>query len=129
MSKLFPIQRTSRDPYPMKIPWEVAELVYSQYAAKYGTDQSLEQLAERGGFWPTEMDMFLPDWRERCSELEKLRIENQRLRETLQNVRRYIWNVHLNTGVRSEPLKELLENMDAVLRGEERSNAQVEPGD
>ena len=74
IDRLFPIQK-QRDakPHPMLIPWSVAELAYSVYAGRYGTGQSLERLAERGGFGPGEMDMFLPDWRERCDELTKLR--------------------------------------------------------
>lgn len=68
MSRLFPIQssRFSR-PHPLQIPWVIAELAYSVYAGKHGRSQSLEDLAERGGFGPEEMDRFLPDWRERCA--------------------------------------------------------------
>lgn len=50
--------------YPPRIPWHVAELAYSVYAARWGGSQSLERLAERGGFHPGEMDEFLPNWRE-----------------------------------------------------------------
>lgn len=73
--KMFPIQSNSRDsrPHPLKIPWPVAELAYSTYARRHGRNQSLEQLAERGGFCSLEMDDFLPDWRERCDELSRLR--------------------------------------------------------
>ena len=66
--ELFPIQaERGAEPHPMKVPWHIAELAYSVYAAKYGQEQSLERMAERGGFAPSEMDMFLPDWRERCT--------------------------------------------------------------
>ncbi len=56
-------------PHPMKVPWSVAELAYSVYMRRGGGDQSLERLAERGGFGAVEMDMFLPDWRERVATM------------------------------------------------------------
>lgn len=71
--KMFPIQTDLKaKPHPLQIPWHIAELAYSVYAANYGTGQSLQRLAERGGFSPGEMDMFLPDWREQC-EQERMR--------------------------------------------------------
>lgn len=74
--RMFPIQsQRGAKAHPLSIPWSVAELAYSVYAGLYGRSQSLERLAERGGFGPGEMDMFLPDWRERCDEIERLRAE------------------------------------------------------
>lgn len=32
------------------ISWNIAELVYKDYSKKYGTGQSLERIAECGGF-------------------------------------------------------------------------------
>jgi hypothetical protein len=32
------------------IPWSAAEIAYAEYALRYGRQQSLERLAERGGF-------------------------------------------------------------------------------
>jgi hypothetical protein len=32
------------------IPWWLAEEAYAQYARHYGTSQSIERMAERGGF-------------------------------------------------------------------------------
>jgi hypothetical protein len=65
LPKRFPIH-TERDarPHPLGIPWQMAERAYSVYAASYGKVQSLERLAERGGFGPSEMDKLLPSWRE-----------------------------------------------------------------
>ena len=72
-NRLFPIQtERGAKPHPRQIPWSVAELAYSVYSAKH-KGQSLERLAERGGFGPGEMDVFLPDWREKCSELVQLK--------------------------------------------------------
>lgn len=71
--RMFPIlTQRGAAAHPLKIPWSVAELAYSVYAGKFGKFQSLERLAERGGFGPDEMDEFVPDWRERCSELSAL---------------------------------------------------------
>jgi hypothetical protein len=80
-ARTFPIQtQRGAKPHPLLIPWSVAELAYSVYAGRYGRDQSLKRLAERGGFGPNEMDMFLPDWRARCDEIVRLRAENAALR-------------------------------------------------
>lgn len=74
--KTFPIQsKRGAAPHPTRISWETAELAYSVYASEYGRGQSLERLAERGGFGPGEMDMFLPDWRTRESLLAKWQIK------------------------------------------------------
>lgn len=42
--RMFPIQRST------PIPWELAQRAYDTYADLFGTGQSLECLAERGGF-------------------------------------------------------------------------------
>lgn len=79
-TKTFPIQsERGAKPHPLRIPWSVAELAYSVYASRYGRGQSLERLAERGGFGPGEMDEFVPDWRERCDENARLRAEVERM--------------------------------------------------
>lgn len=71
--KLFPIQsERGAAPHPTQIPWPIAELAYSVYSARYGRDQSLDRLARRGGFGPNEMDIFLPDWRDRCDKILQL---------------------------------------------------------
>ncbi len=47
--------------YPQQstIPWWLAEEAYIYYSAKYGKEQSLERLAERGGFGRIELLLFL----------------------------------------------------------------------
>ena len=55
------------------VPWSVAERIYEAYAKKYGTSQSLERLAERGGFYPEEADALYPQWREEAEEVLRLR--------------------------------------------------------
>jgi hypothetical protein len=66
---MFPIQtERGAKPHPLKIPWSVAEKAYSVYAVLHGS-QSLQRLAERGGFGPSEMDTLHPTWREEASEI------------------------------------------------------------
>lgn len=55
----FPLMKTGRT-----IAWSVAERAYEQYAAGYGTNQSLDKMAQRGGFSVGEMDLFFPAWRD-----------------------------------------------------------------
>ena len=51
--------------FPMQngpsIPWSLAELLYVGYSAQYGTDQSLERLAQRGGFGWAEIQLWWTD--------------------------------------------------------------------
>lgn len=70
----------SRDdkPGPARIAWGTAELAYSAYAARYGGGQTLERLSERGGFHASELDTFLPGWRDREDELVQLRVKLSR---------------------------------------------------
>jgi hypothetical protein len=87
--RAFPLQyQRDHAPHPSTIPWSVAELAYSVYAGRYGTGQSLERLAQRGGFGPGEMDLLLPGWRERVGEVVELRGEVQRLAGLLEKARR-----------------------------------------
>lgn len=72
--KMFPIQsERGAKPHPTSIPWHIADLAYSIYSAKYGKEQSLERMAQRGGFSPSEMDNLLPDWCERCDKLTDIK--------------------------------------------------------
>ncbi len=63
------------------IPWSVAEQAFLGYVKKYGQGQTLERIAERGGFGVEELDEFHPEWREHI----RLREENERLKELLTN--------------------------------------------
>ncbi len=64
--KRFPVGQYKRDdtPGPLTISWALAERAYSVYSARHGTSQSLERMGERGGFYPGELDMFVPGWRD-----------------------------------------------------------------
>ncbi len=75
--KTFPIQKgyagDKAAPGPLRIPWSIAEIAYCAYARMYGTGQSLERLAERGGFGLEEMDALYPQWRNEVSEIAVLK--------------------------------------------------------
>ncbi len=40
------------------IPWSVAELIYERYAAVHGRSQTIERIAERGGFGWAEVEII-----------------------------------------------------------------------
>jgi len=65
---LLVIQRDIDSGIPRTIPWALAERAYADYSRRYGTDQSLERLAQRGGFGPKEMDVHVPGWREELAQ-------------------------------------------------------------
>jgi hypothetical protein len=110
--RMFPIQRQrGAKPHPLSIPWSLAELAYSVYSSRYGSSQSLERLAERGGFGPGEMDEFVPDWRERCSEVS-------RLRSALERAESFIIIMHGDpNGVVPETVRSILADIQAALEG------------
>lgn len=84
--KKFPVIPYNRSeigsPHPTSIPWDVADLAYSVYRQRYGDGQSLERLAERGGFGANELDDMLPDWRDRARGREPLAEGREHLTES-----------------------------------------------
>lgn len=65
----FTAVRISLEQFPMldgpPIPWALAEVLYAGYSARYGTGQSLERIAERGGFGWSEIPLWWGDLRDR----------------------------------------------------------------
>lgn len=60
--RLFPIQRETIGGVTRPachVPWSVAEKAYKAYVAQFGSDQSLERIAERGGFGHSELAWLL----------------------------------------------------------------------
>jgi hypothetical protein len=74
--------RSDREPPSLvaRIPRSVAERAWVSYARRYGRDQSLDRICERGGFGAGELDMFAPGWREEVSELAILRRDRDQAR-------------------------------------------------
>lgn len=58
--------------YEAGIPWPVHLEAWDAYAKRYGSRQSAERMAERGGFHTNELDQFIPGWRERVSYIATL---------------------------------------------------------
>ena len=56
--KRAPVQQT-REKGPGTITWAEHLLAWSNYAIRYGSSQSAERLAERGGFCYSELITFL----------------------------------------------------------------------
>lgn len=68
------------------IPWSLHLEAYAAYCAKYSAQPALIDLEGRGcrgGFHTGELDVFVPGWRERASEIQRLRIEVARLNAAL----------------------------------------------
>lgn len=63
-ARRFPVQR-SRNHAAGTVPWAIGEAAWRAYAAQYGSKQTADDIARRGGFGPEEMDSFAPeDWRD-----------------------------------------------------------------
>lgn len=91
------------------VPWWVAEQAYMGYASKYGDSQSLERLAERGGFGIEEMDEFFPEWREKASLISRLQADNERLEGEIHALKAaFIWSKQVDNLTVKE-LREFLE--------------------
>jgi len=65
--KDFPVQQFGM------IPWPIAERVFAERLKKYPTSTTLREYGMRGGFAISEMDEFLPTWRNEIGELVRLR--------------------------------------------------------
>ena len=85
-AKTFPITRTT-----MRIPWALAEEAYVEYAKRYGSGQTLERIAERGGWYVEEMDMLRPGWRELDRELVVLKAERDEARQWVRDLHSGMW--------------------------------------
>jgi hypothetical protein len=69
--KIAPVQG-----YSAGIPWVMHLRAYDAYCKKYGPQEALISLEGRncrGGFSTSELDVFIPGWREELSELHRLR--------------------------------------------------------
>lgn len=65
------------------IPWWLAEEAYLEYSKLYGSEQSLERLAERGGFYVEEMHDLRPGWKEAASGVEAYELFVKAAEETI----------------------------------------------
>jgi hypothetical protein len=73
--------------YSAGIPWPIHLEAYDAYCKKWTHQTALIDLEGRncrGGFSTGELDMFVPGWREKISEISKLKAQIARLRLTLK---------------------------------------------
>ena len=70
----FPLQAYEMCRSLITVPWAYAEEAYKEYSAQFGTSQTLERLAERGGFGASEIVMLLV---QRCKRLEAKPTNNE----------------------------------------------------
>lgn len=79
--KQFPIQEVGL------IPWSVAERAHVRYSKLYGREQSLERLAERGGFALDELGYLLRGYqREQRDATDTLHTCEYAVREILKAI-------------------------------------------
>lgn len=67
--KMAPVQG-----YEPGIPWELHLRAYSEYRRQHGAQESLITGGCRGGFHTTELDIFIPGWREDAAETTRLKL-------------------------------------------------------
>ena len=58
--------------YSAGIPWAMHLRAYDAYCNLYGEQQSLIEGRCRGGFGTSELDKFIPGWREELSQITQL---------------------------------------------------------
>jgi hypothetical protein len=80
--KMAPVQG-----WPQGIPWSLHLEAYAAYCKKWGPQPALIEGWCRGGFGTEELDEFIPGWRDKVSEITRLRTENADLRTTLETER------------------------------------------
>ena len=76
--KIAPVQG-----YAPGIPWSLHLEAYDAYCKKWSKQEAmidLEGRGCRGGFSTGELDGFIPGWRDKVSEMTKLKAENAELR-------------------------------------------------
>jgi hypothetical protein len=73
----FLIQAENANGKACVIPWWLAEIAYGYYAERYGTDQSLERLNDRGGFGRKELVDFIRQLKFKLSDKEMKILKNE----------------------------------------------------
>lgn len=75
MSETVEVKMAPVQGYTPGIPWSMHLEAYDVYRKKYGGQQALIEGGCRGGFGTRELDEFIPGWRDKVSEIGKLRSE------------------------------------------------------
>jgi hypothetical protein len=69
--------------YKAGIPWSLHLEAYDVYCKRWGPQKAMIEGHCRGGFSVGELDMFIPGWRDRVSEIGRLKAEVASLRASL----------------------------------------------
>jgi hypothetical protein len=72
------------------IPWEMHLRAYDVYCKRYGQQESMIDLEGkncRGGFGTSELDDFIPGWRDELTEIGRLKSEIASLTSQLEEAR------------------------------------------
>lgn len=80
--KIAPVQG-----WPAGIPWSLHMEAYAAYSKKWSPQPAMIDLEGRncrGGFSVGELDDFIPGWRDKVSEITKLRAEVAALKQRLE---------------------------------------------
>ncbi len=76
--KMAPVQG-----YVQGIPWDMHLEAYNVYCKKYGKQQALIEGNCRGGFGVSELNMFIPGWRDKLSLVGQLKSDVESLSKNL----------------------------------------------
>lgn len=71
--------------YAAGIPWSLHLEAYDAYCKRYGKQQALIEGWCRGGFGTGELDEYIPGWRDKVSEIGRLKAEVANLRAALSH--------------------------------------------
>ncbi|QSQ24884.1 hypothetical protein JY651_08075 [Pyxidicoccus parkwayensis] len=97
------------------MPWEMAERAWAAYSQAYGREQSVERLAERGGYSWGEMDMFFPGWREATDAWKRLEAERDALLSKLDAVGTKVQCAAEEDAAERDNLRSQVKEMQAAL--------------
>lgn len=111
-------------PFPLldhvgHISWSLADEAYPAYSEDGGRGQTIERLAQRGGFSPGEMDEYRPGWRPVEQEISALKDRLQQAEQLLLTIPNNVHDheckmrvgerVHESCTCYCKPLREFLE--------------------
>lgn len=86
--KLKPRKTAPVQGYTDGIPWEMHMRAYDVYCKRHGEQKALIQGWCRGGFGTSELDMFIPGWRDELSDRKKVESERDDLARQLEEAKK-----------------------------------------
>jgi hypothetical protein len=108
--KMAPVQG-----YIAGIPWSMHLRAYDVYCKMYGRQQALVEGGCRGGFGVSELDRFIPGWREELSEIGRLKRELTSAQAEVKKLRTALETLGNDWGNKDEPLVKMLEQWKCII--------------